>query len=87
MAFYRPTLALTEILVHSWVAFSRLSDRGDSAKRCEQKKTTTTRGLSRGEGVPLPLFLLIFLALFLYAALHYPNRNRLTAGAHWEQGP
>ena len=32
------------------VACSRRSDRGDSAKRCEQKKrTTTTRGCGRGE--------------------------------------
>lgn len=45
-------------------------------------------GWGRGKRVPLPLFLLIFFpSLFLHAALRFPNRNRLTAGAHWEQGP
>ena len=68
-------------------AFSRRSDCGYSAKRCEQKKKhKKTRGWG-GEGrgvwareleVPytlrLPLFLLFFfLALFLRAALHYRN--------------
>ena len=47
----------TENFVHSWVACSRRSDRGDSAKRCEQKKKG---GWGRGEKVPLPLFLLNF---------------------------
>lgn len=48
---------------------------GDSAKRCEHKKTATRGGV----GVRALFSSLFFLALFLRAALHYPNAwNRLT---------
>ena len=50
------------------LACSRRSDRGDGAKRCEQKKKTAKGGGVGGESevsflFPSPLFLLIFLPL------------------------
>ena len=69
----------------SKVVCSRRSDRGDTTKRCEKKKKKTPRGWVRAEceGTRSPLspsLLFFFLALFLRAALHYPNAwNRISA--------
>ena len=70
----------------SKVVCSRRSDSGDTTKRCEKKKKKPLRGWGRveSEGTRCPLSPsfppYFFLALFLRAALHYPNAwNRLSA--------
>lgn len=65
--------------IQSELACSRHSDREDSAKTSEQKKKTTTRtGWERGNFPSSSFPPYFFLALFLRAALHYPNAwNRI----------
>jgi len=70
--FYRPTMARTEIFVHSWLACSRRSDRGDSEKRCEQKK--------RGGGVGVRGSLSHFSSLFFSHLSSFTPHSAIRTG-------